>query len=78
MSILIALQKRSNDERHTFDYQTEELIRLKETGLVDWVYIDGEPYFQLRFLANLIKTNAHMLHVCGSRKQSIEILPKKN
>lgn len=45
--------------RDTFqDYQTEELIRLKETGLVDWVYIDGEPYFQLRFLANLIKTNA--------------------
>ena len=37
--------------RDTFqDYQTEELIRLKETGLVDWVYIDGEPYFQLRFL----------------------------
>ena len=36
--------------RDTFqDYQTEELIRLKETGLVDWVYIDGEPYFQLRF-----------------------------
>ena len=28
--------------RDTFqDYQTEELIRLKETGLVDWVYIEN-------------------------------------
>ncbi len=65
--------------RDTFqDYQTEELIRLKETGLVDWVYIDGEPYFQLRFLANLIKTNAaYVARLREAESNQLEILRKK-
>ncbi|MGX6977666.1 transglutaminase-like domain-containing protein [Vagococcus elongatus] len=38
------------------DYDTSELQNLKEAGLVDWIYIDGEPHFQRRFLQTLIKT----------------------
>lgn len=38
------------------DYQQEELLHLKETGQVDWIFIDGKVQFQRRFLMNLIKT----------------------
>lgn len=40
------------------DYQVEELTTLKETGQVDWVFVEGQPYFQRRFLLNLIKTHS--------------------
>ncbi|EOL44194.1 transglutaminase domain-containing protein [Enterococcus caccae] len=40
------------------DYQEQELTSLKETGKVDWLYIDGKIHFQRRFLLNLIKTQA--------------------
>lgn len=40
------------------DYQEHELSELKESGKVDWLYIDGEIHFQRRFLMNLIKTQA--------------------
>ncbi|MGX7262405.1 transglutaminase domain-containing protein [Enterococcus crotali] len=43
--------------KETFkDYQDHELTHLKETGKVDWLYIDGKIHFQRRFLMNLIKT----------------------
>lgn len=38
------------------DYDDSELQKLKEAGLVDWIYIDGKPHFQRRFLQTLIKT----------------------
>lgn len=45
--------------KETFkDYQEQELTTLKESGLVDWLYIEGTPHFQRRFLMNLIKTQA--------------------
>ncbi|EOH98753.1 transglutaminase [Enterococcus haemoperoxidus ATCC BAA-382] len=45
--------------KETFkDYQEQELTELKETGKVDWLYIDGKIHFQRRFLMNLIKTQA--------------------
>lgn len=39
-------------------YQEPELTVLKETGKVDWLYIDGKVHFQRRFIMNLIKTQA--------------------
>ncbi|MBO0472582.1 transglutaminase domain-containing protein [Enterococcus ureasiticus] len=45
--------------KETFkEYQEQELTVLKETGKVDWLYIDGKIHFQRRFLMNLIKTQA--------------------
>ncbi|MBM7690151.1 transglutaminase [Enterococcus ureilyticus] len=45
--------------KETFkEYQEQELTILKETGKVDWLYIDGKVHFQRRFLMNLIKTQA--------------------
>ncbi|WP_207694769.1 hypothetical protein DOK67_0002828 [Enterococcus sp. DIV0212c] len=45
--------------KETFkEYQEQELTVLKETGKVDWLYIDGKVHFQRRFLMNLIKTQA--------------------
>lgn len=41
------------------EYQSSELQSLKEKGQVDWIYIKGQPYFQRRFLQNLIKTQKH-------------------
>lgn len=41
------------------DYQEEELLELKATGKVDWLYIEGQVHFQRRFLLNLIKTQKH-------------------
>ncbi|MHC5229108.1 transglutaminase-like domain-containing protein [Enterococcus sp. LJL99] len=40
------------------DYSNDELNALKDQGKVDWLYIDGQVYFQRRFLMNLIKTQA--------------------
>ncbi|GGC83597.1 transglutaminase-like domain-containing protein [Enterococcus wangshanyuanii] len=40
------------------NYQEQELADLKETGKVDWLFIDGKVHFQRRFLMNLIKTQA--------------------
>ncbi|MCA5012533.1 MULTISPECIES: transglutaminase-like domain-containing protein [unclassified Enterococcus] len=45
--------------KETFsNYQEQELTDLKETGKVDWLFIDGNIHFQRRFLMNLIKTQA--------------------
>lgn len=45
--------------KETFkDYEEQELTNLKDTGKVDWLYIDGTIHFQRRFLLNLIKTQA--------------------
>ena len=38
------------------DFEAVELEGLKATGKVDWMYVNGEPAFQRRFLANLVKT----------------------
>ena len=38
------------------DFQEMELTELKENGDVDWIYKDGEVYFQNLFFENLIKT----------------------
>lgn len=40
------------------DYDERELTELKESGLVDWLYVEGKTHFQRRFLMNLIKTQA--------------------
>ncbi|MFD2305932.1 transglutaminase-like domain-containing protein [Enterococcus termitis] len=40
------------------NYDEQELTELKESGKVDWLYIDGKVHFQRRFLMNLIKTQA--------------------
>lgn len=43
--------------KETFkEYQEQELNLLKETGKVDWLYIEGKIHFQRRFLMNLVKT----------------------
>ncbi|AEF86596.1 transglutaminase domain protein [Treponema primitia ZAS-2] len=38
------------------DYSEGELTGLKETGLADWIFIDGKVRFQRRFFENLTKT----------------------
>jgi len=38
------------------EYDGRELIRLKETGAADWIYINGQERFQRRFYENLVKT----------------------
>ena len=40
------------------DFSNDELVVLKNTGKVDWIYVDGEVKFQRRFLDNLFKTQA--------------------
>lgn len=43
--------------KETFEnYEEKELIILKEQGKVDWIYTQGQVYFQRRFLENLLKT----------------------
>ncbi|OTN86565.1 hypothetical protein A5819_003415 [Enterococcus sp. 7E2_DIV0204] len=49
----------TNMMKETFqEYDEQELTHLKETGKVDWLYINGKVHFQRRFLMNLIKTQA--------------------
>ena len=38
------------------DFRDMELTELKETGAADWIYRNGEVYFQKMFYENLVKT----------------------
>lgn len=40
------------------DFTSDELIDLRNSGKVDWIYVDGEVKFQRRFLDNLFKTQS--------------------
>ena len=41
---------------HLRDFKEEELQYLKEIGVADWMYIDGEVHFQRLFYDNLTQT----------------------
>lgn len=43
-------------QKKVSDFREEELVALQESGDADWVFIQGQPFFQERFLMSLIKT----------------------
>ena len=41
-------------------FTREEMESLRDDGTLDWIYIDGQPYFKDDCLESLIKTQVHM------------------
>lgn len=57
------------------DFKADELVVLRNTGKVDWIYVDGEVKFQRRFLANLFKTQStYSDRRISSEDNAVEVL----
>ncbi|MFW8054271.1 transglutaminase-like domain-containing protein [Vagococcus fluvialis] len=57
------------------DFSKDELTTLRNTGKVDWIYVDGEVKFQRRFLDNLFKTQAnYSARRISSEDNTVEVL----
>lgn len=56
------------------DITKEEFVRLKDTGKIDWMYIDGEEHYFRRYLATLKKVNKEIRKRAGLDDENAEEL----
>lgn len=57
---------------HVPDFTGAEFDEYVDSGRIDWIYLDGEPHYFLRFYQTLVKVYADFAHRAGEDKGRVD------